>query len=160
MLANLLLTFVLGGLWHGAAWTFVCWGALHGVGLCVVRLWRRTGWRLPGPAAWGLTFAFVVVAWVFFRAHSLTDAWAMVRAMAGSAPAGAGWAAIGSLIDANAAASASLGAGLLIVFGHRNSNALAASFAGSWVAAGATAAALTLAMLQLANVAPFLYFNF
>ena len=53
VLANLLLTFLLGGLWHGAAWTFVCWGALHGLGLCAVRLWRRTGRTLPRAGGLG-----------------------------------------------------------------------------------------------------------
>ena len=88
VLANLLLTFLLGGLWHGAAWTFVCWGALHGLGLCAVRLWRGTGRTLPRAGGWALTFLFVVVTWVFFRAHSLGDAWAIVRAMAGLSSSG------------------------------------------------------------------------
>jgi alginate O-acetyltransferase complex protein AlgI len=160
VLANLLLTFLLGGLWHGAAWTFVGWGALHGLGLCGVRLWRRGDHRLPPVAAWALTFLFVVVTWVFFRAHSLGDAWAIVRAMAGAASAGADAGSTRPLLVANTAAVASLAAGLLIVFRRRNSNALARELAGSWLAAAATAAALTLAALQLGNVAPFLYFNF
>src|SRR6185437_14894683 len=75
VLANLLVTFLLGGLWHGAAWTFVAWGALHGVGLCCVRVWRRAGpGPLPAPVAWSVTFVFVVIAWVFFRAVSLPEA--------------------------------------------------------------------------------------
>jgi D-alanyl-lipoteichoic acid acyltransferase DltB (MBOAT superfamily) len=160
VLANLLLTFLLGGLWHGAAWTFVAWGALHGLGLCAVRLWRRTGRRLPRGAAWALTFVFVVVTWVFFRAHSLGDAWAIVRAMAGVAPASADAAGVRTLLSADTAALSGLIAGLLVVFRRRNSNALAGALAGSWLAAAATAAALTLAVLQLGTVAPFLYFNF
>ena len=68
---NLLLTFLLGGLWHGAAWTFVAWGALHGTGLAVE---RAVGWRPTSPAArWLgrlLTFNFVCFAWIFFRADS------------------------------------------------------------------------------------------
>jgi D-alanyl-lipoteichoic acid acyltransferase DltB (MBOAT superfamily) len=160
VLANLLLTFLLGGLWHGAAWTFVGWGALHGLGLCGVRLWRRTGRRLPPAAAWALTFVFVVVTWVFFRAHSLGDAWAIVRAMAGVASAGADFGQIRTLLSADTAAVAALAAGLLVVFRRRNSNALAGELAGSWLAAAATATALALAVLQLGTVAPFLYFNF
>jgi alginate O-acetyltransferase complex protein AlgI len=160
VLANLLLTFLLGGLWHGAAWTFLAWGALHGLGLCSVRLWRRTRRRLPPAAAWALTFVFIVVTWVFFRAHSLGDAWAIVRAMAGVASAGADFGQIRTLLSADAAAVAALAAGLLVVFRRRNSNALAGELAGSWLAAAATATALTLAVLQLGRVAPFLYFNF
>src|SRR5689334_20789231 len=72
---NLMLTMLLGGLWHGAAWTFVVWGGIHGIGLCVE---RATGWRPTSPAAqWFgriLTFHVVCLAWIFFRADSLSRA--------------------------------------------------------------------------------------
>ena len=76
---NLFLTMVIGGLWHGAAWTFVIWGALHGLGLVVVRLWQtKTGtakatgvWRYVSIFA---TFHFVCFAWIFFRASSFDNA--------------------------------------------------------------------------------------
>ena len=72
---NLMLTMLLGGLWHGAAWTFVIWGGIHGVGLCVERAlgWRPTSRR----AQWFgriLTFQIVCFAWIFFRADSLARA--------------------------------------------------------------------------------------
>ena len=66
-LRNLLLTFLIGGLWHGASWTFVVWGALHGAASCVHRLWNGAGFRLPTGLAAALTFLFVDIAWVFFR---------------------------------------------------------------------------------------------
>jgi D-alanyl-lipoteichoic acid acyltransferase DltB (MBOAT superfamily) len=168
VLANLLMTFLLGGLWHGAAWTFFCWGALHGLGLCCLRVWRRSGHRLPPWAAWAVTFVFIVVTWVFFRAHSLGDAWAIVRAMAGLAPAQAdaaaahagAWGAIVRLVSTNTAATLSLLAGLALVFRRRNSNVLVREMSASWLLALTTAAALTVSILQLGNVAPFLYFNF
>ena len=76
---NLLITMVLGGLWHGQSWNFVIWGALHGVGLIVVRLWQmRTG---PKPATGWLRYAsivltvhYVALAWIFFRAANLETA--------------------------------------------------------------------------------------
>lgn len=69
---NLLLTMVLGGLWHGAAWTFVLWGAWHGGALVVQRWWNhRAGARLPAPAAWLLTMSVVAYGWLLFRAGSL-----------------------------------------------------------------------------------------
>lgn len=71
---NLFLTFLIGGLWHGASWMFVAWGALHGIAIVCHRAWSRTGLLMPRPAAWMLTFAFVNVAWVFFRAKDLTSA--------------------------------------------------------------------------------------
>ncbi|MGE4219485.1 MAG: MBOAT family protein [Alphaproteobacteria bacterium] len=82
-LAALMATMLLGGLWHGAAWTFVLWGALHGLGLAAVHLWRQTGLRLPALAGWALTLVFVTAAWVPFRAQSLGDAGGMLAAMGG-----------------------------------------------------------------------------
>ena len=80
---NLLITMLLGGLWHGAAWTFVFWGLLHGLLLVLNHAWQRTGLRLPVPLAWAVTFLSVVVAWVFFRAESFDAALTMLAAMAG-----------------------------------------------------------------------------
>jgi alginate O-acetyltransferase complex protein AlgI len=82
-LLNLMLTMLLGGLWHGAAWTFVAWGGLHGLYLIAHRLWSRAGWRLPGPLAHGLTLLAVLVAWVPFRADGTATMLAMLRGMAG-----------------------------------------------------------------------------
>jgi D-alanyl-lipoteichoic acid acyltransferase DltB (MBOAT superfamily) len=91
--ANLLATMVLGGLWHGAGWTFVCWGALHGIFLIINHGWRAmrglfgiadtAGGAAGRLAAWALTFLAVVVAWVFFRAPDLNTAFAVLAAMAG-----------------------------------------------------------------------------
>ena len=70
---NTLLIFLVSGLWHGAAWTFILWGALHGVAMVAARLIKaRTSRRLPFLPAWLLTFAFVNLCWVFFRAVSYT----------------------------------------------------------------------------------------
>lgn len=86
---NLLTTMLLGGLWHGAAWTFVVWGALHGLYLAVNHGWRAL-WRGRPPsgpfaraAGWAVTFAAVTVAWVFFRAADFAQARAMLEGMAG-----------------------------------------------------------------------------
>jgi D-alanyl-lipoteichoic acid acyltransferase DltB (MBOAT superfamily) len=65
----LLATMTLGGLWHGAGWTFVVWGALHGVALGAHVLWRRAGLAMPDAAGWVLTFGFVALAWVLFRSR-------------------------------------------------------------------------------------------
>lgn len=90
---NLLLTMLIGGLWHGAGWTFVVWGALHGGYLVLNHLWRalvtgRGGVRRQ-PRPWttavrcGATFCAVVVAWVFFRAHTCGQAVQLLMSMAG-----------------------------------------------------------------------------
>jgi alginate O-acetyltransferase complex protein AlgI len=74
--ANLLIVMVLGGLWHGAAWTFVVWGALHGLLLASERLQGKSAFyaRLPATARVVLTFTAVLLTWVFFRAHDLPHA--------------------------------------------------------------------------------------
>jgi D-alanyl-lipoteichoic acid acyltransferase DltB (MBOAT superfamily) len=87
---NLMLTMLLGGLWHGASWTFVFWGALHGAYLVVERLLQR---RVPDLALWrhwlfrlGLalfTFALICFTWVFFRAGSFDQAFDIAGAMLG-----------------------------------------------------------------------------
>ncbi|MCB1788669.1 MAG: MBOAT family protein [Gammaproteobacteria bacterium] len=90
---NLMLTMLLGGLWHGAGWTFVVWGGLHGLYLSLNHAWSHLVRRLfPTPLlpravskalAWGVTFVAVVVGWVFFRATSFDAAAEMLYGMAG-----------------------------------------------------------------------------
>lgn len=78
----LLATMILGGLWHGASWTFVFWGALHGVYLVINHIWRRySRLRLAPIVAWLFTFLAVVVAWVFFRAETFSSALAIVESL-------------------------------------------------------------------------------
>ncbi len=87
---NLVLTMLIGGLWHGASWTFVAWGALHGAYLIGERVimrvlpqgaWRSTRWaRALGMV---VTLVLVCVAWVFFRASSFGEAFQIVRALVG-----------------------------------------------------------------------------
>ncbi|MBL6974068.1 MAG: MBOAT family protein [Sulfurimonas sp.] len=71
---NLMATFILGGIWHGAGWTFVFWGFLHGIALVVHRAWSKVGFRLWTWLAWLITFNFINIAWVFFRAKEWNDA--------------------------------------------------------------------------------------
>ena len=80
---NVVLTMLLGGLWHGANWTFVAWGGLHGAALAVNHLWQGAGWRLPRPAAWLLTMLFVMAGWVLFRAESFGMAGGILGSMLG-----------------------------------------------------------------------------
>lgn len=85
--ANLMATMLLGGLWHGAGWTFVIWGGLHGAYLIVNHGWRSAFG--PSVSWWGrllswlLTFLAVMLAWVFFRADSVATAWRIISAAAG-----------------------------------------------------------------------------
>ncbi|MBK1707692.1 MULTISPECIES: MBOAT family protein [Marichromatium] len=80
---NLFVTFLLAGLWHGASWMFVLWGALHGMALVIHRFWKGLGLSLPALAAWLVTFNFVNLAWVFFRAPDLATATNVISGMFG-----------------------------------------------------------------------------
>lgn len=82
-LRNILVTMFIVGLWHGASWSFVVWGGLHGIFLIINHLWRRYGWPLPGVLNWSMTFLAVVVAWVIFRGNTLSDAWNILESMMG-----------------------------------------------------------------------------
>ena len=79
--SNLLATFVIGGLWHGAGWTFVFWGFLHGMALVIHRVWSNLGFKMWTWLAWLITFNFVNIAWVFFRAKEWEDAIKVLSSM-------------------------------------------------------------------------------
>ena len=163
---NVLVTFLLGGLWHGAAWTFVAWGALHGTGLVCQRAWERSGLRLPRPLAWAVTSLFVMVAWVFFRAGSLASAAAVLAAMAGAHGSNEPWReALRHALAPDAQSSLVLSAaafvvGLAVIPLRRNSNALVEDFRPTWPRGAAVTVGLVWSVLQLGKVTPFLYFNF
>jgi D-alanyl-lipoteichoic acid acyltransferase DltB (MBOAT superfamily) len=81
-----LITFTLGGLWHGISWTFLIWGVLHGLALGVVFAWKRVR-KIPSPEWWArllgglITFNFVCFTWVFFRASSVENALSILRGL-------------------------------------------------------------------------------
>lgn len=83
---NNLATMLIGGLWHGAAWKFVFWGAMHGVGLAVHKATKPYLGRLGDgfvvrSLSWLLTMTVVVMLWVFFRADTWTDSWVVIRSI-------------------------------------------------------------------------------
>ncbi len=78
---NMFLTLVISGLWHGAAWTFVMWGTVHAIGYSCTRELERTAFyknRVPKIAKQLFVFIFVSFAWIFFKAHTISDAWTIV----------------------------------------------------------------------------------
>ena len=90
---NLFITMILGGLWHGAGWTFVAWGALHGCYLIINHTWLNVrayfGWNTVNESPFGngmsrmLTLLAVIVGWVFFRAETFSGAWQIIAGMSG-----------------------------------------------------------------------------
>jgi len=78
---NLLITFLLGGIWHGAGWNFVIWGLINGVALMLHRFWVSRGYRMNRIFGWICTFLFICFSWVFFRADDLHDSLRMIKSL-------------------------------------------------------------------------------
>ena len=78
---NLMVVFLASGLWHGAGWLFLLWGLMHGAASVLYRLFKKQYDALHPALQWLMTFVFVIVAWVFFRATSLADAISIIRSM-------------------------------------------------------------------------------
>jgi alginate O-acetyltransferase complex protein AlgI len=94
---NLVITMLLGGLWHGASWTFVLWGLYHGLGLTIHKRWREYRARsgatsgLPAPVGWLLTYGFVCAGWILFRAPDLGVAATVFGRLIGPGQGGVQW---------------------------------------------------------------------
>ena len=104
--ANLMVTMLLGGLWHGAGWNFLIWGGLHGLYLSINHLWHdwREGRKRSSAGglteqglSWVITLFAVVIAWVFFRAKTMTGAWKMLASLFGLEGAGSAYEPAGVL---------------------------------------------------------------
>jgi alginate O-acetyltransferase complex protein AlgI len=97
---NLFIVMLLGGLWHGAAWNFVVWGALHGSLLALERIGGKAALyqRLPAGARVAVTFGIVLITWVFFRAPDLSTAGRYLGDMAGLGVPGGGAALLGGIV--------------------------------------------------------------
>jgi D-alanyl-lipoteichoic acid acyltransferase DltB (MBOAT superfamily) len=157
---NLLLVMLLGGLWHGAAWTFVAWGGIHGAGLAVERFVRdRRGERAPSPVrAWIgriVTFHVVCVAWIFFRADSFGRAADLIRQLFDA------WGRPSPLVTTGVVAAIVVGiAGQYV---QSALTALGSAFGRLPAAAQALSLALGLMVIDTLGpegVAPFIYFRF
>ncbi|MFN7971492.1 MAG: MBOAT family protein [Acidobacteriota bacterium] len=159
---NLMITMVLGGLWHGAAWSFVVWGGIHGFALCLERLigQRAIYGRLPRPLRVAVTFGIVLVTWVFFRAESLREALRFLGSMFAIVPA----TAASSLVAVQAYGSFPLivltSAAIVVLFFPTIQEWTGATM--SWRRAAVTLVLFVTAICELALQAhrPFLYFQF
>jgi len=169
---NLMITMALGGLWHGAAWTFVAWGALHGVYLCINHAWNKL---VPAAAprfaplarltAWLLTFVSVVVAWVLFRADSMASALVILSKMADPTHIVFGKAEIADgLFIAACAAIAWFAPNTQAIMGYDHRNRIVGADIDAWrwrpAFLYAGAAVLAFGILGISQHSEFIYFRF
>ncbi|MCD4756710.1 MAG: MBOAT family protein [Arcobacteraceae bacterium] len=150
---NLIITFIIGGLWHGAGWTFVFWGFLHGIALVVQKIWNQLDFRLNSIIAWFITFNFVNIAWVFFRAKEWDDA---IKVLSGM------FAFNNQTIGINMENMLVLFTIIITVFVMflKNSNELKNSFKINFRYSCLIGFLLTFSILFLNRHSDFLYFNF
>lgn len=177
---NLLATFVLGGLWHGATWMFVIWGGLHGSALVVHRLWSKLRRPMPAILGWVLTFMFVNLTWVFFRAKTFDDAQRVLVGMFNIKPkleyestsssvldlAWAGWLSdIGlQVMPVSLVGQLPVFVAILVAFAivaQKNSIEMADGVIGVWkLTYGAVLFSIAMCFTLAATSSVFLYFNF
>ena len=168
---NLMVTMVLGGLWHGANWTFVLWGTLHGFYLVVNHGWQALSKHLALPkipgsafAAGTITFIAVVIGWIVFRATSFAAATLMLRGIAGLNGIGSLAQAAPHVPFSPALVAVWLAAGLAMVKLVPNSLEIAAGLE-TWKYRGrllgyAAGAVLAFVILNFNKVSTFIYFQF
>jgi len=154
---NLFITMVLGGLWHGASWTFALWGGLHGAYVAVNHRWQRFGIRLPAAISWALTFVAVMVGWVFFRAPSLPRAQVILAGMAGLN--GFAWPHLPYSIGGNRYKFL-LPALALVLWCPSRRTIMERRWENDYLFAAAFAVLAGLSILRLGDPSPFLYFQF
>jgi len=165
-LINLMLVMLIGGFWHGAAWTFVAWGACHGLFLVAERLLRRTNWQpLPAWVARALVFTLVSLTWVLFRSESISDAGRYFAAMfAGSGAEAESHADLVSALIDQPYLLMTLGAALLFAWFGKPTEQLGGQLGDKLKPAVATYAlilfALSVFVLSLQTHNPFIYFHF
>ena len=172
---NVLVTFLIGGLWHGAGWTFVFWGGMHGIALIVQRLWEKVGVKLHIVMAWFITFNFVNLSWIFFRAEKWNDAIHILRSMFGFKTTGlhalpgkiVSWSdfsnwMVGVLknIDGGQSTIAMLVVFFLISVFAKNSMELKEKFEPNWKYGFFIAVSMSISLVYIVRKSEFLYFNF
>ncbi len=174
---NLFLVFFISGLWHGANYTFIAWGMLHGIAMVIERIYTRNGRKINAVFGWCYTFLFVNIAWVFFRAESVAQAVAFLGQMI--APAGyldllatlqvaisGGVVALAMTLGCMGTIELSTlslylaGLATLCAIFVENTNEAIERFKPSFVGAVVGCALLYAAILSFSGVSTFLYFNF
>lgn len=151
---NLLITFFISGLWHGASWLFVLWGMLHGLALVIHRIWsRELKWKMPKGAGITVTFLFVLLAWIPFRAADTAQMKQLYKAMFFPD----NWHIPGTFTGMDILF---LLAGAFIIFFLKPAPDMEEKFRPTWCNAFLTILLLLTPMFFFVKVSPFIYFNF
>ena len=148
-------TMLLCGMWHGAGWTFIAWGALHGAAICANRIWMAAGIKLPRILGWLLTMLFVVICWVLFRAETFPIAADMLTSMFTLNSNAAG------IFDSENLISVAVGITFALI-GPTNVDFSRKTFIGQPIIAVASAFVLTIVCLRIGQGRglEFIYFQF
>ncbi len=157
---NLLLVMLIGGFWHGAQWTFIIWGGIHGLSLAFERWWReQVKVPLPGWLGWLLTTMVLLVTWVFFRAESLDVAIKYLSAMGGMGRGGEASSVLGAIVfdPVNVVLLISCAA---VAWLMPNTQSWLKQLNGWKVAAGLVLISVSVRVMGLQGFNPFLYFQF
>lgn len=149
---NLLATMTLGGLWHGAGWTFIIWGTLHGGYLVINHLFKEKI-KLPFPASWILTFLAIMVGWVFFRAPNVTQALLILNGLVD-------FHATSDMLLISTKRVAWIGLAALIALIMPNSNQIGLRFALNRRWGFITGSAMAACVVFFDQLSEFLYFQF
>lgn len=159
---NLFSTFIIGGLWHGAGWMFVIWGALHGIALIAHRLWEKAGVKLNKWIAWFVTFNFVNITWIFFRAQEWADAKKVLTGMVDFDIKLSSYVLkdVFENVDGNSQTLIYIIIGFVIVLFLKNMSAYRQDFTANIKSLCISFALLFYSVLSLNKISEFLYFNF
>jgi len=173
--SNLMATFLIGGIWHGAGWTFLFWGFLHGIAIVIHRIWSTLGFKLNTLLAWFITFNFINVTWVFFRAEKWDDAMKVLNGMFfGTLILPQEWqeklaflsgydVTFGHWLQSISKDRYTMYwvvMGLFVVLIFKNSNELAKNFKPTFLTSLYAAVLFLIAASSLSKLSEFLYFNF
>lgn len=162
VLLNILLVFFVSGFWHGAGWTFIIWGLCHGVGVIINRRWKRGGYEMPSWLGMFITFFFINILWVIFRADNLNEALVIVRSMFDNHQlylSSAYTSHLPSIMPNKVNMLILFGAILLGLFGP-TAYKLMTDYNNSTVKAIVTVCCFIVGVLFVSRVVTFLYFNF
>jgi alginate O-acetyltransferase complex protein AlgI len=158
---NLMAVMLIGGLWHGASWNFVLWGAIHGGMLAFERAQGKDSpyRRLPKPVRVGITFVIVCLSWVFFRAKTLVQAVAYLRSMFGLSQATAASDTVAGAMYTRYHAAMFL-LSIFVVWGLPNTWTFTTKLSFGRAASGLAVLVLAVLLMWTQTTNPFLYFQF